>query len=89
MKSRMEAAASKLRNRREWLKREPVTDLGHRTVSAVVEEFPTKREDSRWPFEMAPHDCYENIDSTGSGIRGRASPLRVIANLALMGPIIS
>ena len=33
---------SKLRNRREWIKREPVTDLGHRIVSAAVEEFATK-----------------------------------------------
>ena len=32
----------KTRNRSEWIKREPVTDLGHRIVSATVEEFATK-----------------------------------------------
>ncbi|MBI2816184.1 MAG: TetR/AcrR family transcriptional regulator [Acidobacteria bacterium] len=42
MKSRRGSSASKLRHRREWIKREPVTDLGHRIISATVEEFATK-----------------------------------------------
>ena len=42
MKGRRESSESKLRHRREWIKREPITDLGHRIVSATVEEFATK-----------------------------------------------
>ena len=42
MKKKSDLSHLKTRNRREWIKREPVTDLGHRIVSAAVEEFATK-----------------------------------------------
>lgn len=32
----------KLMDRKSWIKREPVTELGHRIVSAAIEEFATK-----------------------------------------------
>jgi AcrR family transcriptional regulator len=39
-----EAAVQKLQpvNREQWIKRQPVTELGHRIVSATVEEFAAK-----------------------------------------------
>jgi len=42
MKTRSDLSQPLVRHRREWIKREPSTDLGHRIVSATVEEFAAK-----------------------------------------------
>jgi AcrR family transcriptional regulator len=42
MKMKSKLSRLKTRDRSKWIKREPVTDLGHRIVSATVEEFATK-----------------------------------------------
>jgi len=42
MKKKSDLSQLKTRNRSEWIKREPTTDLGHRIVRAAVEEFAAK-----------------------------------------------
>lgn len=42
MKKKSDLSHLKTRNRSEWIKREPTTDLGHRIVRAAVEEFAAK-----------------------------------------------
>jgi AcrR family transcriptional regulator len=42
MKKQSNLSHWRTKNRREWIKREPTTDLGHRIVRATVEEFSTK-----------------------------------------------